>query len=158
MTDTKPVRPGKDASAREVWEHACFILGSGDCDGWADLLSEDVLLEWPFASPDLPRQMHGREEVRRLLTPVQAVAIGSIAKRENNTAVVHETTDPEVLIAELNADVTLENGETFHNTLVHVVRVRDGEIVHFTDYFNSANASPGYSASLEPLRGLGTAS
>jgi uncharacterized protein len=152
MTTTLPARPGPNASTLEVWEYACAILRDGHCDEWAELLSEDVVLEWPFAGPGLPKRMTGRDEVKRLLTPVQKVAIGAIAERTNNDAEVHLSDDPEVLVAEIHADIRLKSGESFHNHLVHVVRVRGGEIVEFRDYFESKNAADGYSKSLEPLQ------
>ena len=121
-------------------------------DEWADLFAEDAVLEWPLAPAWLPRRMNGREEVRRLLTPVQERAIGSIKTRTNSTAAVHLTADPEVLVAELNADIELVTGQRFHNTLVHVIRVREGRIIHFKDYFDPSRAGSDYSASLEAIR------
>jgi ketosteroid isomerase-like protein len=132
-----------------------MILGMGFCSEWADLFAEDALLEWPLAPADLPRQMHGRDEVRRRLSPVQAKAMASIKSRSNSTATVYEATDPEVLVAQLSGDIELHTGERFHHTLLHVVRVRNGEIVHFQDYFNPDAAAPGYSEVLQPLRTAG---
>jgi hypothetical protein len=91
-----------------------MILGMGFCHEWADLFTEDAVPEWPLAPSWLPRRMNGRDEVRRLLTPVQERAIGSIQTRTNSTAAVHLTADPEVLVAELNADIELSTGEKFH--------------------------------------------
>jgi len=147
-----PPHPGTRASTREIWEYAGLILGLGFCHEWADLFAEDAVLEWPLAPAWLPRRMNGREEVRRLLTPVQERAIGSIKTRTNSTAAVHLTADPEVLVAELNADIELVTGQRFHNTLVHVIRVREGRIIHFKDYFDPSRAGSDYSASLEAIR------
>ena len=51
--------------------------------------------------------------------------------------VVHETTDPEVVIVEYEANGTVvPTGAPFRQTVIAVFRVRDGEVLSYRDYIN----------------------
>lgn len=127
-------RPGPDASPYEVWEFACGLLRDGWAMYWADMFAEDGLLEIPLGRPLLPDRLHGREEIRRVLAPVQKRAY-EMHPSTRSKLVVHETKDPEVVVCEFeSARQELSTGNVYLMPYVHVVRVRDGEIVHLRDY------------------------
>ena len=70
-----------------------------------------------------------------------------------DSLVVHETTDPEVVIAEFDQDFAV-GGSTHRVSLVQVVRVRGGEITLFRDYVDpiaSAAVVGGLPALLEAI-------
>ncbi|MCT9933072.1 nuclear transport factor 2 family protein [Planotetraspora sp. A-T 1434] len=98
-----------------------------------DLNADDVVVEWPFNPPGRPRRIEGR------------AAFDAIAKagrdalpvrfEEFRDVVVHETADPEVIIAEYELTGTiLTTGRQASAHFVTVLRVRDGKIVHVREY------------------------
>jgi ketosteroid isomerase-like protein len=95
-----------------------------------------VVIELPFTPAGVPRLTHGREELRERFRA--AGQLRRMTKAEN--VVVHETADPEVLVAEF--DLLGEfDGEPFTSTYAMVVTVRDGKIVYSRDYSDTAAAA-----------------
>jgi ketosteroid isomerase-like protein len=82
----------------------------------------------------VPARLQGRAEIRRHLTET---ANGFIRLGEYRDIVVHETTDPEVIIVEYEARGTVvATGAPFQQTVIAVIRVRDGLILSYRDYIN----------------------
>ena len=86
----------------------------------------------------LPRRVAGREAIRRVLVP-----LGERARAAGHhllglrSMVVHDTADPEVIIAEFEVQGEVRpSGQPYQLSYVQVLRVRDGEIVTFRDYWN----------------------
>ena len=102
----------------------------------ADLYAEDVTIEMPFTLPGVPRLTHGREELRRRFR--MAGQARRVVKAEN--VVVHETTDPAVLVAEFDLHQEIR-GEAFVVTYVMVMTVKDGLITYSRDYTDTAAAA-----------------
>ena len=126
-------RPGRGASPYDVWEFACGLLRDGWAASWADMFAEDGVLEIPLGRPLLPPRLVGREEIR-VLAPVQKRAYEMHPATRTNL-VVHETTDPEVIVCEFVSERQEKStGNVYKMPYVHVVRVRNGEIVHLRDY------------------------
>jgi ketosteroid isomerase-like protein len=96
----------------------------------ADLYAEDVVVDMPFAAP-VPTRLHGREQVRAHF----AAAAGGPLSLQAQNVVVHETADPEVIVAEFDyAGQVATTGTTFRVANVQVLRIRDGLIVESRDY------------------------
>ena len=56
---------------------------------------------------------------------------------EGVEALVRETDDPEVVVTEItHHGWSKAAGEPYRHTALGVIRVRDGEIVHYDDYMN----------------------
>jgi ketosteroid isomerase-like protein len=108
-----------------------------DGNGQADLYAADGVLEWPFAPEGVPRRVEGREEIRKLLVRLhEGTRRAPATVGEGDASVVwHETADPEVGIAEIDARMTTADG-TVQRTLVQIYRVRDGEIVSLRDFWD----------------------
>ena len=101
-------------------------------DQLAELYAPDVLIEMPFAPPLYPaRRQASREDLRAQLK--SGAAERTYTSVQNVT--VHETTDPEVVIAEyeLHGNV-LADGREFLLPMLMIITVRDGLIVSSRDY------------------------
>lgn len=98
---------------------------------WADLAglyAEDAVVDQPLVST-APRRIEGRETIRAHFLGAAEMDLRLVAHH----IVVHETADPEVIIAEFDYDITGAAGSlTAAN--VQVLRVRDGLIVATRDY------------------------
>ena len=96
----------------------------------AELYAEDVVVDMPFAAPT-PTRLHGREEVR---THFAAAAQGPLSLEARNVR-VHETADPEVIVAEFDyVGRVATTGTNFRVANIQVLRIRDGLIVESRDY------------------------
>jgi uncharacterized protein len=105
-----------------------------DIETFAGLMAPDGYIEWPYRPPGVPARLQGRTEIREFLT---AAASDFISFDEFRDMVVHETTDPEVVIVEYEAHGTVvPTGAPFLQTVIAVFRVRDGQILSYRDYIN----------------------
>ncbi|WP_410562218.1 nuclear transport factor 2 family protein [Amycolatopsis sp. cmx-4-61] len=128
--------PTTVSPARAVFDRFLAASVENRWDDLADLYAEDVTLEMPFTLPGVPRVTKGREELRRRFR----AAAGSRRIVEAGNVVVHETTDPSVLVAEFDLHQE-ERGEAFAVSYVMVLTVRDGRIAHSRDYTDTAAAA-----------------
>lgn len=60
----------------------------------------------------------------------------SLPKRQVVDVVVHETAEPEVVVAEFAYEFTLPDGSMPKVPCVFVLRVRDGQIIESRDYID----------------------
>lgn len=129
-----------EASPRRVFGRGQERLRELDASGFADLFAADGVMEYPFAPAGTPRRLEGREAVREYLTAgVEGLRRSGRRIGGPSRVVVHETLDPEVIVAELlQEDEDGATGQRRGVPMVQVVRVRDGEIVSFRDYIDYA--------------------
>jgi uncharacterized protein len=121
-------------SSREVVERVLRASREQDTDAFVSLIAPDGHVEWPYAPPGLPSRVEGRERIREFLT---ATANGLVRFDEYRGTVVHETTDPEVVIVEYDVHGTvIPTGAPLRQTVIAVIRVRDGLVVSYRDYLN----------------------
>ena len=115
---------------REVFERLADGIGEGRWDELSALYAEDTVVEHPQQVPR-PTRLEGRRAVHERFTG----PLAGLVRLKPHDAVVHETTDPEVVVAEFG--YTIESrvtGKTGEAANVQVLRVRDGLIVHSRDY------------------------
>jgi uncharacterized protein len=102
-----------------------------------DLLADDVVVEWPFAAPGRPRRLTGRDAFRVMAGPARAALPFHFDEFVLDT--VHETADPEVAVLEYRLGGTLTTtGERRSAAFISVIRVRDGRIVRWREYQDTA--------------------
>jgi len=118
---------------REVVDQLLRLTAQGPTTSMADLFAEDVHFEMPFLPPGTPQPPPGREEFRKHLT----AAAGVQKFHAIDDVQVHETADPDVIVAEyrLHGEV-LATGKRYTSPAVMVVRVRDGLITWSRNYSN----------------------
>lgn len=126
------------ATPREV----VLRLIDGVCeDRWAelpDLYAERTDVRHPMA-PDGTPVLRTRDDLRAHFTPPTDPG-AVLPPRTAVDVVVHETSDPEVVIVEFSYAFTRPDREVVSVPCVFVVRVRDGEIVESRDYTDHARA------------------
>ena len=89
-------------------------------------------MEFPFALPS-PRRVEGREalaaHIAFLASRIEFLGVSDVVK--------HETGDPEVFILEFaGSGRAVATGEPFEQRYISVIRLRDGQIAHYRDYWN----------------------
>lgn len=103
---------------------------------WDDLpglYAESTNVRHPL-SPTDRSPMTSRAELARHFGSAGARNAGPLRFQPSNI-VIHETTDPEVIVAEFTYDaVSTVTGKLFSLPNVFVMRIRDGEIVESRDY------------------------
>jgi ketosteroid isomerase-like protein len=124
MTDT----------SREIVERMLRAGRERDTETFVGLMAPEGYIEWPYRPAGVPARLQGRAEIRRFLT---GAAKGFIRFDEYRNVVLHETTDPEVIIVEYEAHGTvMATGAPFQQTIIAVFRVHNGQILSYRDYIN----------------------
>jgi ketosteroid isomerase-like protein len=99
MGESKPLSP------RDVVRETHRAVLAGDADGFARRFAENAVVEFPFSvEATVPPRVEGRDSIRKMATALgkHFERAGSRLRRFENL-IVHETTDPEVLVVEFEA-------------------------------------------------------
>jgi ketosteroid isomerase-like protein len=100
---------------------------------FVEMMSDDFVMEFPYARPGMPTRVEGRAAVLAHLVKVG----GDVSVDSATNLVVHETTDPEVVILEFDGHGrSVKTGEPYEQRYISVIRTRGGKIAHFKDYWN----------------------
>lgn len=111
----------------EVFERLSHGISNGNWAELSALYAEDTVVELPQRAA----RIVGRQAVHDRFTGPLSTAIRLQAQH----TVVHETTDPEVVVAEYDYHgEALTTGKTFDAANIQMLRIRDGLIVHSRDY------------------------
>ncbi|MGI5246619.1 nuclear transport factor 2 family protein [Dactylosporangium sp. CA-139066] len=123
---------------REVFLALVNGVADGRWEELPELYAEETDVVHPFDPLRRPA-LRSRDELREHFRPNEDVP-RLMRKAANIT--VHETVDPEVIVAEFEYQGTVvETGEAFALPGIFVMRVRDGEIVSSRDYFDHLTAA-----------------
>ncbi len=121
-------------SPRQVVERLLDGIHRGAWSQLPELYAEDAAVERPFA-PDAMRHVAGRDEVRKRFADAGAAPL----EIRVTDLTVHETADPEVVIAESGYELRATSaGRTSLVRNIQVFRVREGRIVWSRDYHDHA--------------------
>ncbi len=94
-----------------------------------------MVVEGPFAPPGRPRRVEGRDQVLAHYGPQWAAFPARFD--EVRDVVIHDTTDPEVIVVEYElAGTVLATGRQASAPFIGVLRVRDGKTVLWRKYQN----------------------
>ncbi len=149
-----PMTPA--ASPRETAERFLRAAISPDPGEMADCYASSVVIEMPFAVPALyPARIEAtREELRTRFRAGAQVR----RYRRLSDVVIHETADPEVVIAEyqLHGEHVTAGG-LFTQRFLMVLTIRDGVIVHSRDYADPIRGAQLLGRIPELLAALGAA-
>jgi ketosteroid isomerase-like protein len=133
---------------REVFEQIQHGHLSMTIDG--SLLADDMVVEWPFAAPGRRRRVVGKQEFLEAIRPETAAL--PFRFDELRVEAVHETADPEVIVAEWEVTGTMNGtGERRAAWFVTVLRVREGKVLLWREYqdtFAIAQAMAGAAGSM----------
>ncbi|WP_245716246.1 nuclear transport factor 2 family protein [Micromonospora humi] len=121
-------------SSREVVERVLRAGREQDVEAFVALMAPEGYIEWPFRPAGVPGRVQGHAQIRRHLTEA---ANALVTIDEHRDLVLHETTDPEVVVVEYEArGSVVATDAPFEQTVIAVFRVRDGRIVSYRDYIN----------------------
>ena len=119
-------------AAQEVFGSHLDLLAAGRNAEWADLFTEDAVLEFPYAPTGYPARVVGK---RALLE--HAESFSENFRVEFTDLRFHDTVDPALVIAELKGKgVALKTGRPYDQTYICVVETEGGRISRYVDFWN----------------------
>ncbi|WP_158615319.1 nuclear transport factor 2 family protein [Acidipila sp. EB88] len=124
----------KSQTTDEAFTRFLNSFGSPDWDTQLiQLMTEDVVMEFPFAPPARPQRLNGKEEVRTYFTELKRlIHIDSVS-----VVAIHKTTDPDVVIFQAEGKGrAIDTGLPFEPKYVDILTFRDGLLARWQDYWN----------------------
>jgi uncharacterized protein len=119
---------------REIAEQVRLMV-AGEGVEFADLFAEDGVLAYPFALPGQPAELRGRDAIRAFFAGLGRAR--DLFVMEGVESVIRETDDPEVVVTEItHHGYSKAANAPYRHLALGVIRVRDGQIVHYDDYMN----------------------
>ncbi|WP_033338761.1 nuclear transport factor 2 family protein [Catenuloplanes japonicus] len=120
-------------SPSEVFRRATDALLAHDMAAFIALYADDAVMEFPFAPPGRPQRLNGRAEVEAYLDGyTDMVNIQRI-----HDVIVHETADPDVIVAEMAASgLIVAGGAPYTARYIAVLTIVGDRIRHYRDYWN----------------------
>ncbi len=108
-------------------------------DAVAAMFTDDGVYDSPLA-PDghpLHRRLIGRDAIRAGIGVYhQQPTYQAAMNLERSAYVLHDTTDPDVFLAEIDVAFDEADGRRTRMSLVQIFRLRDGQIAMLRDYFS----------------------
>jgi len=128
-------------SLRETWEHLVAHQVTRDIEGWIECFAADAVMEWPFRLKGIPARLEGRAAIRAAVEPVWQRAKNTNRRITGHERVLfHQTNDPEVAIVEFDIVGDTAQGP-FRQTVVYVLRIRDGRVLLLREFVDTAALS-----------------
>jgi ketosteroid isomerase-like protein len=122
------------STPRQVVEALMLGISDGAWTNLHTLFSDNAIIEYPFALP-VRTQLDGLEAIKKYFAATSAYPL----KLQMRNMVVHETPNPEVVVAEWDYDgLVTTTGRAFRVSNITVTTVRNGKIVASRDYHNHA--------------------
>jgi ketosteroid isomerase-like protein len=106
-------------------------------DAIAAMFTEDGVYDAPLVSDDHPlRYLVGRDAIRTGTSTYHRQPAGQgTMNLERSAHVLHDTSDPDVFMAEIDVAFDEAGGRRTTMSLVWIFRLRDGQIALLRDYF-----------------------
>ena len=121
------------ATPQEVFRQLVDGVCERRYDDLPDLYAEQTDVRHPM-SPFGDKPLLTRDDLRKHFGGA-ATTVAPVIEFTAQNVIVHETADPEVIVAEFEYRGTvLATGEAFTAPCIFVLRVRDGQIVESRDY------------------------
>lgn len=122
----------------DVFRRTLDILLSKDMAAFIEMYAEDAVMEYPFAPEGWPKRLEGRAEIWSHIHNYPDL----LDVREIRDLEILETTDPEVIVAQaVMAGVVTPTGQPYEVRYADIIRIRDGKIVAWRDYWDPTLAT-----------------
>jgi uncharacterized protein len=107
-------------------------------DAIAAMFTEDGVYDSPMVPDDHPlRHLVGRDAIRAGTSVYhQQPTYQGTMNLERSAYVLHDTTDPDVFMAEIDVAFDDADGRRTTMSLLQIFRLRDGQIAKLRDYFS----------------------
>lgn len=125
-------------SALRVATDFLHTMARVDPDGLTALLTDDVLINAPYAPTEipLPRRNVGKEACRVMLHAM----MGGIESFEWSELDLHATDDPDLVFGTGSSRVMMKNGHPYGNRYCFKFVIKDEKVQEYHEYFDPALA------------------
>jgi uncharacterized protein len=131
----QPIQNIEQNPTSQVFAEHLALIGT-DIDAWSELLAEDAVVEFPYASAlGAPSRFAGKPAIYNHMKNATAQLQNWVFTdiREYRTPI------PTVLLAEFHGEaVFVATGQLYQQDYVARLETKDGKIIHYREYWNPA--------------------
>ena len=119
-------------------QHFLDNLVSSKQSALMEMLTEDAIMDFPYAPPTRTAQLVGKQEIAQFFS-----SFGDFLILDDvHLVAAHQTTDPNVAIVEMEGrGKYTQTGRPYFQKYISVLTFRNGQIAHWKDYWNPSNVS-----------------
>lgn len=127
MTEKKLIK------AKEIMDTFTSSLLENDFESFISLYDENVVFEFPFAPQGSVRKLEGRQGLYDYISRLpEMVQLLRFSKPE-----IYFSDATSTFIAEFTCEALVTGtGKPYNQTYISVIKLREGKIVHYKDYWN----------------------
>jgi ketosteroid isomerase-like protein len=119
--------------AAEVLEQVFEMFRTGNLRAVVDLISEDTVMEFPYAPLKRPRRVEGKNNIIKYNKAIMDI----VAVTDFTDVEIHRMIDPNYAVVEMTGHGTVRaTGDTFSRRYIDVCRTSNGRIQFIRDYWN----------------------
>ncbi|NJO42969.1 MAG: nuclear transport factor 2 family protein [Cyanobacteria bacterium RU_5_0] len=123
----------KQNSTSQVFAAHLALIGT-DVEAWSDLLAEDAIVEFPYASA---LGSPSRLESRSAIYDYMKNAVAQLQNWVFTDVREYQTLIPNVLFAEFHGKaVFVTTGQPYQQDYVVRLETKNGKIIHYREYWN----------------------
>jgi uncharacterized protein len=117
----------------QVFAAHLALIGT-DVQAWSDLLAEDAIVEFPYASAlGSPSRLEGKLAIYNYMRN----AVAQLQKWVFTDVREYQTLTPNVLLAEFHGEaVFVATGQPYQQDYVVRLETKNGKIIHYREYWN----------------------
>jgi ketosteroid isomerase-like protein len=125
----------KDEELRQKnYELVQRFMHNSDKQVWFDMLHEQTVLEFPYASSlGSPERLEGKAAVVNYLSQMLA----QIGNLQFKGVVTTKTGDPGLFFNEYYADIITPGGKPYRQTYINKMQVKDGKIIFNKEFWDT---------------------
>lgn len=136
-TDTHP-GPLKAGAARILAGQILATLSRLEYEPLGDLLTEDAVLEFPFAPDHMPRRVEGRTAVIEAMSILPQL----FSSFRMSASAMFASPDSDSLVVEAESSGTLRKGGFYANRYVTLFRFRGERVALWREYYDPLRVGP----------------
>jgi uncharacterized protein len=114
-----------------VVEQLIELIGSFEIDAALELVTDDLVLEFPFRGDGGPRRLEG-DEAKQFVRAMPKL----FSQLPFVDVVVHGALPSGTVVAEYRGDGVTKKGRPYPNRYVGFFELRDGRVAHWREYFD----------------------
>jgi uncharacterized protein len=103
-----------------------------DVGTYFDMVADDAVLEFPYAPPGFPKLIEGKPAIRRHIEGLQH----SYAFESFSEPVAYPSGTDTVILEFSCVGKNVQTGAPYNQDYISVIKLRDGLIAHYRDYWN----------------------
>ncbi|MBU9709551.1 nuclear transport factor 2 family protein [Paenibacillus sp. AK121] len=100
---------------------------------WISLFDDNAVFEFPYAPKHFVQVLQGKAAIYEYIKEFPSI----LRIQHFSSPTIHTTTDPGLFVAEFTSEAqAVSTGKPYNQTYISVIKLKNGKITHYKDYWN----------------------